>query len=237
MPNLNNFNLNNFNAFLEKAKQAVMCDSNCQRQKTAEELKQKYLASETNLASASNQVEVAQKNYLTFTQGELSYNTTKEDDLHKKAQLIIAAFNQNFQNDSKQINYQIDTYNGLVVNYKNVLELYLTYQKENIELTKELKDNTSDVLTNERKTYYENQGIETLNYIYYYILLLVYFIFLVGYTVTAIFYQSQLNWKIRFGLLILLVILPFISPWILAFVISLVYKIYELLPKNIHLSV
>ena len=43
-----------------------MCDSNCQRQKTEEELKQKYLASETNLASANNQVDIAQKNYLTF---------------------------------------------------------------------------------------------------------------------------------------------------------------------------
>ena len=105
MSNLNTFNLNNFNAFLEKAKQAVMCDSNCQKQKTAEELKQKYLASETNLASADNQVAVAQKNYLTFTQGELSYSNEKEDDLHKKAQLIIGTFNLNFQNDSKKINY------------------------------------------------------------------------------------------------------------------------------------
>lgn len=237
MSNLNTFNLNNFNAFLEKAKQAVMCDSNCQKQKTAEELKQKYLASETNLASANNQVEVAEKNYLTFTQGELAYNNIKEDDLHKQAKLITTTFNQNFQNDSKQINYQIDIYNGLTVNFNNVLELYLTYKKENIELTKELKDNTSDVLTNERKTYYENQGIETLNFFYYYILLLIYFIFLVGYIATAMFYQSQLNWKIRFGILLLLVALPFISPWILAFIISIIYKIYELLPKNIHLSV
>jgi hypothetical protein len=115
--------------------------------------------------------------------------------------------------------------------------LYLNYKKENIELAKELKDNTSDVLTNERKTYYENQGIDTLNFVYYYILLLVYFIFLVGYIVTTLFYPSQLNWKIRFGIFLLLVILPFISPWILAFVISIMYKIYDLLPKNIHLSV
>ena len=237
MSNLDTFNLNNFNAFLEKAKQTVMCDSNCQRQKTEEELKQKYLASETNLASANNQVDIAQKNYLTFTQGELSYGNTKESDLHKKAQLIIGTFNQNFQNESKQINFQIDTYKGLVVNFKNVVELYLTYKKENIELIKDLKNNSSDVLTNERKTYYENQGIETLNFYYYYILLLIYFIFILGYIATAMFYQSQLNWKIRFGILLLLVALPFISPWILAFVISLIYKIYELLPKNIHLSV
>jgi len=236
MSNLNTFNLNNFNAFLEKAKQAVMCDSNCQKQKTAEELKQKYLASETNLASADNQVAVAQKNYLTFTQGELSYSNEKEDDLHKKAQLIIGTFNLNFQNDSKKINYQIDTYNGLVVNFKNVLELYISYKKENIELTKELKNNTSDVLTNERKTYYQNQGIDSLNYFYYYILLFIYFIFVVGYIVITLFYPSQINWKIRFGILLILLSLPFISSWILAFIISLIYKIYELLPKNIHLS-
>jgi len=237
MANLNNFNLNSFNSFIQKATEAVMCDSNCQKEKTAEELKQKYLASKTNLASASNQVDVAQQNYVTFTQGELVYNDQKEEDLHQKAKIIINKFNQNFDNDSKKITYQIDTYKGLAVNFKNVVELYLSYTKENIELSKQLKDSTSDVLTNERKTYYENQGIDTLNYFYYYLLLFIYVIFVIGYFIASLFYNTQINWKIRFGILLMLLSLPFISTWVLAFVISLVYKVYELLPKNIHLSV
>ena len=230
-------NFNNFNLFLEKAKEAVMCDSNCQNQKKTEELKEKYLASQTNLASANNQVYVAEKNYLTFTKGELEYNNKNEEDLHKKAQVIISEYIKSFNKDSKQINLQIDTYNGLVANYKNVIELYLKYKKENLELSKEFKNSSSDVLTNERKTYYENQGIDSLSFVYYYVLFIIYVIFVIGYLITAIFYQSQINWKYRVLYFILLFILPFISTWILEYIIYIIYYIYNLLPKNIHLYV
>jgi len=62
-----NQNIDKYNSFIEKAQKAIMCGSNCQKQKKANELKEKYLASEANLASADNQVYVAEKNYLTFT--------------------------------------------------------------------------------------------------------------------------------------------------------------------------
>lgn len=237
MANLANFNLNNFNSFIEQARQAVMCDSECQKNKTAEELKQKYLASKTNFASADAQVEISKKNYVTFTKGELFYNNDKENELHKKAKLIISEFNNNFNVELKKIYSQIDTYNGLVVNFNNVVDLYLKYKEENSILDKNYKNSTSDILTNERKTYYENQGIDTLKFVYYYILLIIYCIFVIGYIFTSIFYHSTINWKYRFAILIILLLLPIISPWILYYIIHIIYKIYTFLPKNIHLTI
>ena len=237
MSNLNNFNFTDFNKLVEQAKQAVMCDSNCQQQKTAQDLKEKYLASQQNLLSADSQEVEAQKNYVVFTQGELAYHNQQQDELHQKAELIINKFNENFNSYLQQIKLQIDSYNGLIINFKNVVDLYFKYKEENIMLTKKVKDNTSDVLTNDRKTYYENQGVDTLKSVYNYILLLIYIIFVIGYIFTAAFYQSQINWKIRLLILILLLLLPIISPWILGLSINLVYKIYELLPKNIHLTI
>ena len=201
MNSFNNLNLNNFNSLIEKAKQAVMCDSNCQKQKTTDELKQKYLASEANLVSAPAQVDISKKNYVTFTKGELAYNNEKEQELHKKAKIIINKFNDEFNKEVQQIKQQIDTYNSIVVNFKNVEDLYVKYKKENDVLNKKFKNNSSDILTNERKTYYENQGIDTLNFVYYYILILTYIIFVVGYVFTTFFYKSNLNWKIRFGII------------------------------------
>ena len=232
-----NFNLNNFNKLIEQARNAVMCDSNCQKQKASEDLKQKYLASQTNLASAPAQVDVAQKNYVTFTQGELAYNNQKQDELHHKAQLIINKFNENLNKYIQQIQLQIDTYNGLVLNFKNVIDLYFKYKKENVILSKKIKDNSSDVLTNDRKTYYENQGIDSLKFVYHYLLLTIYIIFVIGYVVTALLYQSQFNWKIRFFIFIVLVVLPILSPWILGLAINFAHNLYDLLPKNIHLSI
>lgn len=237
MSNMNNFNLTNFNKLIEQAKQAVMCDSNCQKQKTEQELKEKYLASQQNLLSADSQEVEAKKNYVVFTKGELTYHNEQQDELHKQAQLIINKFNENFNTYLQQIKLQIDSYNGLTLNFKNVVELYLKYKEENKILTEKVKDNSSDVLTNDRKTYYENQGVDTLKSVYNYILLLIYIIFVIGYIFTAAFYQSQINWKIRLLILILLLLLPFIAPWILGLTINLIYKIYELLPKNIHLTI
>jgi hypothetical protein len=232
-----NQNIDKYNSFIEKAQKAIMCDSNCQKQKTADELKQKYLASEANLASADNQVYVAEKNFLTFTEGELSYNNKQQEKLHKKAKLIISKYKDNFNKDIKQIRSKIDTYSGITMNVKNIIELYSSYKEENDELSKKVKDNTSDVLTNERKSYYESQGIDSLKFYYYYILLLVYVILVIIYIFNSFLYKSQLQWKTRFGILFVLLLLPFISSWILAFIINIIYKCYELLPKNIHLHI
>jgi len=236
-PNFNNFNFNNFNSFIQQANNAVKCDSNCQKEKSAEELKQKYLASKTNLASAPNQVDVAEKNYVTFTQGELAYNNKKEQELHQKAQIIINKFQDTFKKDVEQINDKINTYNSISVNSQNIADLYLKYKEENIILNKNLKNSTSDVLTNQRKSYYENQGIDTLKYLYKYALLTIYIILVIVYTFMAFLYNSQIKWKKRFGILFLLILLPFISQWILSYTIFLIYKVYELLPKNVHLTI
>ena len=120
---------------------------------------------------------------------------------------------------------------------KNILELYKTYKEENDKLTKQLKDNASDVLTNERKTYYENQGIDSLKFVYYYVLLFLYVICVIIYAFNALLYTSQINWKIRLSIFILLLLLPFASPYLLTFCINIIYKIFELLPKKTDLHV
>jgi hypothetical protein len=60
----NQFDMNKFNTLISQASDAIMCNSECRKQRQADKLKQNYLNSQTNLASASNQVQVAQKNYV-----------------------------------------------------------------------------------------------------------------------------------------------------------------------------
>jgi hypothetical protein len=170
------------------------------------------------------------------TQGNLAYNNLQNEELKKKAELIANSFQNNFNEEIKEINLEIDTYKGLLINLKNVIELYLNYKKENRELEQELKDETSDVLTNERKTYYEDQGIDSLKY-YYYILLVIYVIFVLGFGLSSFMYPSIFTWKIKLVLFIIFLAFPFISTWILSTFIYLIYKLYDLLPKNVHLSI
>ena len=58
---MSNYDLSQFNSFLQKATDAVTCNSECQRNRTIDKLKQKFINAQTNVASASNQFQVAQK--------------------------------------------------------------------------------------------------------------------------------------------------------------------------------
>ena len=226
--------MNKFNTLISQASDAVLCDSECRKQRETDKLKQDYLKSQTNLASASNQVQVAQKNYVTFTQGASGYNDVLETQLQDNAQEIADKFTEYFQNDSKEITTQIDTYEGLLLNFKNVAELYLKYKTENVELIKDLKNETNDVLTNERKTYYEDQKIGGLKGFYYYILLGIYIIFLIGFIIFSLKYPSQTSFRVKFVSIVGFILLPFFSTWILGRFIALIYTVYEMLPKNVY---
>ena len=230
----NQIDMNKFNTLISQASDAIMCNSDCRKQKQADKLKQNYLNSQTNLASASNQVQVAEKNFITFTQGEFGYNDLLDNQLHEKAEQIANQFTEHFQADSEKIKTQIDTYQGLLLNFKNVVELYLNYKKENVQLIRDLKDETNDVLTNERKTYYEDQKIEGLKSFYFYILLIIYIICLICFGIFSLMYPSQSNWKIKMATFIGFILLPFFSTWILGKIIYLIYNLYELLPKNVY---
>lgn len=230
----NQFDMNKFNVLVSQASDAVMCDSECRKERETDKLKQNYLNSQTNLASAPNQLQVAQKNYVTFTQGASGYNDLLDSQLQEKAQEIADKFTVYFNDDSEKIKTQIDTYEGLLINFKNVAELYVKYKKENEKLVKDLKDETNDVLTNERKTYYEDQKIDGLKGFYYYILLGIYIICLIGLIIFSLMYPSQTNWKVKLATFIGFIMLPFFSTWILGNIIYLIYSGYEMLPKNVY---
>jgi hypothetical protein len=233
----NSFDYNNFNSFLSQAADTIACGTECQKQRTAEQLKTNYLNSQTNLDSASNQVQVAQQKYITFTQGQQAYNNLNTQQLTQQAEGESTNFQNNFNTEVESIQLSIDTYSGLYINLQNVHDLYINYKNENEKLYKGLKDETSDTLTNARKTYYEDEGIDSLKFWYYYVLLIIYIIFALSFAILSFIYPSQINWKYRLAILIGLVVLPFISTYLLDLVLVMLNYIYGVMPKNVHLTV
>lgn len=169
-------NITQFNDFLTRATDAIACDPECQRERTSNELREKYFNAKTNLMTAPNQVNVAAKNYYTFVEGESGYNTYLDNKLNGEANTIIRDFQNNFNTQVGKITQVLDSYDSLLVNYKNIIELYNNYVKKNIEMENKLKIEKSDILTNHRKTYYQDQGMDSLTY-YYKWLLFLYVIF------------------------------------------------------------
>jgi len=231
-PNVND--LNNFNSFLMNANNQLICDQACQEQKQAALLKEVYLNAQANAASAPQQLDTAEKNYLDFTEGPDAYTELEEKNFTAKAQEIVKNFTDTFNKNVDDVKNDIHSYSSLFNNSANVYELYLTYKDEFSYLKTKLINESSDVNTNNRKTYYENQQIEFLDFFYYYVLLVVYIIVAVGYAVFAFIYPSPYDWKIRLAVLVFLIILPFISTWLMGLIVNFGYKIYNALPKNVY---
>jgi hypothetical protein len=228
------FNLNNFNELISKASDAILCNSDCQKKKQEELLKQKYLNSKTNLVTAPSQEYIAEKNYIVFTKGQIAYNDFLDNKLEDTANQISEKFINNFNEEVKKIKSEISSYSGILINFRNIVDLYLNYKRENIELYKKLKEETNDVLTNERKTYYEDQNINRLKSFYSYLFLTIYVIFVICFGSFTLIYPSSYSWKVKLIIFIGLIILPFISTWIVGKLIYLLYEIYDLLPKNVY---
>lgn len=230
----NNFDLNRFNSFLDKATKAISCDSECQKQQVEQQLKNKYLNAQSNLTLAEPEFQVAKKNYYTYVSGQNGYNEMIEEEFQQTADLIIQKFKENYQDEIAKIKSQLETYNGLLINFRNVEDLHRKYKIENRQLYKQLKENANDILTNERKTYYEDQQNESLNSYYYYILWVIYIIVIICLIVFSLIYPSQSSWKAKLFLVIIFLALPFISTWILGKIIYIVYWLFGLLPKNVY---
>ena len=227
------FDLNKFNAFLDTASKTILCDSECQKNQQAEKLKATYMNSESNLLLAEPQYQTAKQNYYTFISGQNGYNEMMETELKAKSTELVAEFKSNYDTEIDKIKTQIDTYNGLLINFKNVVELYNKYKIENIKLEKEVKNKSNDVLTNDRKTFYEEQQSDSLD-TYYRILFTIYVILILCFVVFSFKYSTTLAYGKKIVLGIILILLPFVSTFLLGKCVQILYFMFTLLPKNVY---
>jgi hypothetical protein len=204
------------------------CDRECQ----ANKLKQTYLNSQQNLLTAPQQEQTAYKNYIVFTEGENAYTQLETQQYSEEADSIAEEIMLNFDDAAKKIAIAIDSYAALILNYKNVVELYEKYLHENKTLRKKIKTEYSDVITNDRKTYYEDQGIDSLNFFYYYVFLTIYIIVVICFGLFAFGFPSPMSYIFKIVILFVLFILPFVSTRILQFIIKMLHAVYNILPKN-----
>ncbi len=224
---------NKFNDLIDNTNQALACDANCQERKKKEDLKTKYLEAKTNLLTAPTQVDTSYKNYLTYTKGDSAYSEYKENELKKKAELIVKTFKSNFNESIEKIKESYDTYVGLLLNFSNVVELYKKLLKENKFLELQVKNKTSDVLTNDRKTYYEDQSIDTLKF-YRFIIFIIYIICLIVFAVSIFVFPSASSRASLIGILVFFIIYPFICIRIFNFFYYIKDLIMSVFPDNVY---
>lgn len=216
----NNFDFNKLTSLLDTATQSIACGPECQKQKDANQLKNKYKTDGNNLALAESLNQIAKQNYDTFVSIKSSYDEMTKPEYTREAEQFVKKYKKIYNEQLGKIQSQLDNYDKLLINFSNVVDLYKKYKNENDQLFKELKNETNDVLTNERRIYYKDQemGSSKRNNLYLYIFWAIYIIVVIYFAILYL-YRSQISFEIRilllFVLLSIFILLPFALTWIL----------------------
>ena len=224
---------NQLNALIEQSSQAIMCGPECQQKKNTQDLQQKYIDAQTNMKTAPIQLEEAKKNYYLFSEGQNAYNNLLEKELKIKAEKISKLILEKFLEEihhAKILNFY---YNSDIINSKNTIELYENYLKQNKTTEILIRDSKGDMLTNDRKSYYEIQEYDNLlkwNNIFLYFYYFCVVIFIVG----LVFLPNQFTIVQKVGFSIIFVIYPFIIDYIMFFLYKIINKIQSYFPKNVY---
>ena len=221
------------NNLLEQSTQALLCGPDCQKQKVSDELKQKYLNAQTNLQTAPINLETTKKNYYVYTQGESSYDNMLETDLKKKAEEIGELIGVSFNDEVASAETMNKYYNTALINSNYTKDLLNEYDKKNKELKIQLKDRRGDILTNDRKTYYENDALDTLN-LWYRFWWYVYYILVLVFLISIFLVNSQMTNGKKLILTVLLIFYPYYIELIVNWIYEFFSNIYKNLPKNVY---
>jgi hypothetical protein len=142
----------------------------------------------------------------------------------------------NFHDDVNKSKLLLESYTSVLVNFQHVTDYYKQISEKNALLKKKLYDLKADITTNDRKSYYEDQGIESLNF-YYYIFLGIYLLILVVFIICMFLKTSDFTLGKQIVILIFMFLYLFIAYPIVQSIINLFKSLSHYFPKNVYNSI
>lgn len=226
---------NQINQLVAQSSQSLLCGpgTECERAKNTEDLQKKYLAAQTTVQNAPYLESHAEKDFYVYTQGDAAYNALVNKRLREKAEAkaneFLSTFNENVTN-ATQLN---DILSSLTTNYQHVLELSNTYLEENSILKAKIETFGTDLVTSDRKTFYEIQNYDILKS-WYTIWYWMYYVLVVVFAVGIFISKSSYSLIAKIGLLVLFALYPYIINYIVFYLLKTIANVVSLLPKNIY---
>ena len=224
-------------ALLEQSLNVLNCGPDCQKEKISKELKKRYQDAETNLQTAPVQLERSKKHYYVFTEGRTFYDEMLEKELKKKAELMGKMITDNFRDEIINAKTMNAYYNTELINSDHTKELYAVYLEKNKVIQDGIKNHHADVLTNDRKTYYETEALEDLKnwhtFFWYF-----YYFFVMSIFTFALVRRSSDNFFVKIIIniitLLIAIVYPYLIDYILRFIYGFFHSIWKKLPKNVY---
>ena len=221
----------NANGLIETQKQFLACDAQCEHDKKLAKLREIYDVKEDNLETAPMQMEVARKNYLEFKYGQDDYVTKASVALKEEADKVIADMTQIWTQEKDMITDLIADYNTMLKTHTD-MERYRDRISASVDrLDKNYEAKQNDTITNDRKAFYQNQGVDNLRYWFYFLrwaYAAIVFTFIVG----VFSLPTTKSSSLKYGMLTLLVVFPFVVAVIAVASFAMIRTILSKLPYN-----
>lgn len=221
------------NSLLEQSVNTLSCGPTCQKAKIEKELKQKYLDAQTNIKTAPDKLETTRKNYYVFTEGKTFYDDMLEEELKKKAEIMGKMLAENFRDEIINVKTMNSYYNTSLNNSDYTKELYAVYLEKNKIIQNGIKNHHADVVTNDRKTYYETEAIQDLKG-WYTLFWYIYNLFVMPIFVITIILKTSLSWISKSIIYIIAFTYPYYIDYIMKAIYGFFYSAWKQLPKNVY---
>ncbi len=232
--------INKMNAALAAISPGILCGTECQAKKQTEELKKKMDAAQRTLLVAEPEYEISKRNYYTYVEGSAAYNTKLADEYAAQAAAIADKYQQDFDVVAEDVRQQIATYENSLLYSATLDELREEYEKNGRKLAKRDRAWYNTALTEDRKSFYEDQQTGVLTGFYKYVLWIVYIVVILGYIWVGFFgggaAGSGAGMAIKIGVVVLLCVLPFIAPWLLSRALWGIHRVIRALVPAVDVS-
>tara|TARA_B110000114_G_scaffold184244_1_gene227442 strand:- start:310 stop:1101 length:792 start_codon:yes stop_codon:yes gene_type:complete len=227
--------INNFNEMIDHATKRILCDSKCQRVKKIKQLKDMYLESKQLTVTAPDRERTAFKRYYEFLYGAKKFNEVTVEKFTKEADHRASLYSEKFSEEVKNIEKDITYIHTISKNYNNLMDYEKKLIRDNEQLMKLTKTTSADIITNDRKSYYENQGVDQLHF-YNKMLQFAYVVILCAFVVSIFAIPTDTNKTKQFAILFVLVLYPFFCMHIARFAMNLYNRISKMLPGNAYVD-
>jgi len=159
--------------------------------------------------------------------------STIKCQVNAEADSVLNILKVSFSKNIQSIINLSQTYDSLSSNYKHILELFNGYVNSNESLKGEINSVQKDIVTNDRKTYYEYEHFNSMKnwyYLFKWVYILLVFVFILG----IFFVNNTYSFSYKIFLLLLFMLYPFVIDFLVIYFIQLSHQIYSLLPTNVY---
>lgn len=233
-PSISTSLLNNYNDMITVMTNNAVCDASCQYDASLNALYNAMQNAKLNEKQAPYLFEEAEKAYYEFL-GESVPNDFTNQKYLEKYDLLVDEYKIKLDESIKNARKLNENYNTMYINTKNSYDLYLANSALNEKLRKQFNITASDVITNERKSVYENEGLATLQ-THGKILFYLHILFVFCFIIAIFYYKTNLSIYSKIGLIILIILQPLIGRVIMYIINKITSLIKTFLPKNVYLT-